>query len=174
MRPLFVGLTLLAAPLLARGEPPPRQSLVGAQAGVAQPSVDGAQLGPAVGVSSELSIVRQLAFRLSLEQSVHRVEQTLGPRQLGRSSLAAALLYRFDVDAAVPYAGLSLGAILLSPDDGTASVSLAGSLALGLLVPLGERWFGGAEASYGIALATGGFPDSRAFLIRIGWRSGEF
>lgn len=169
---LFFALLAARPGAVEPEERAPRQWLLGAQAGVAQPDLAFASPGPSAGVVGELSLSRQLAIQLGFEQSVHRVDR--GAALLNVSSAAGGLGYRFDVAGAVPYLGLGLRGSVHLLRGQEPEPELTGTIALGLLYPLWERWFAGAEARYGYGLLSGQFPVGRSLQLRFGYRSAAF
>ena len=160
-----LALALAAAPALAWP-----QTLVGARGGVALTGLDKVGPGPTAGVTASLALNQQLALELAFDQSFHFL-----PRGTARYEVAGVGgQLRLDVAPAVPYLAVALQASRFSVAGVTAAIHFGGALAVGLLVPLGRRWYAGAEARYGTSLASGALPTSSAFTLSFGWRSGDF
>ncbi len=170
-RTLLCSLVALAAP----EEPPrfPHQWLAGVSAGIAQPPLEGASAGPYGSLSAELAFSQRFAAHLALDQSWHHLTRRAVVDPLLRTAATLGVSYRLDVTVAVPFLTLGLRGSHYAVGPAEAFV-LDGVLAVGLHVPLGQRWFAAAEARYGYELASGAFPFGQAYGLRLGWRSGPF
>jgi hypothetical protein len=140
-------------------------TLVGAHAGAATAPIESASLGLGGGIAVDLSIQRQLAVEVAADVSEH----SLARHTALLFAAGAGLQYRIDLAPVTPYATASVRYLWLS----LGGSDLEGALGIGVLIPFGERWFCGVEATYGYGLVSGAFPLSSAFTFRFGWRSGE-
>ena len=146
------------------------QTLVGVRAGALAPGLTNVDVGPSLGVSASLAVLRQLAAELAFDQSVHFFPKG----QAALSALSLGFQVRLDAAPAVPFLGVALSGSRYSPPAGEAVLGLSGALFAGALFPLGEHWVLGAEVRYGAQLTTGDWPTSTAVCLLFAWRSGEF
>jgi hypothetical protein len=152
-----VLLVLLAASASGASDLGPR---VGARAGISAPSALELDAGPMAGLDLGLRLHPLWALEAGLERSWHRPDVlTLG--WLG-------LQYRLDATALLPYLTLAVEGSTRRDGEGRQALELGGALGLGVLVPLGQTWFWGGEARYGVGV-DGAFPTRQAFFLRLGY-----
>lgn len=151
------------------------QFLVGVRAGVGLPTSADLPVGPSAGIDASVRMSRAIAAELTLDQSAHRVEAA-GTGQTVTSWMSAwtaGVQYRLAVDPFVPYASLGIeGRRVSKPRAGT-ETGYGASFAVGALVPLGDHWYWGPEARWGIG-NDGAFPTRQTYILRFGWRNIAF
>lgn len=150
-----------------------QQVTVSTRAGVSAPSALGLTAGPSLSVDGAVTVFRLLAVELTVEQSVHLVTGTVNAVPAGITAADVGLQYRLDVASVIPYASTGLELHRAATNAGVIDFGLGGYAAVGVLLPLGEHWFAGAEARYA-AGADGRIPVRQLYALSFGWRSGAF
>lgn len=163
--PLFLVLCLSPGRALAGA-----QLLVGATGGLSErEGARGPEFGPFAGVRLVSGFTRHWAADLGYRWDWLRVADGWQNRMGG----SAQAQFRLDITPAVPFADLGIyGLRVESATRPTYDAGLA--LALGLLAPLGERWFAGVRLEYAFSAFTDALPSGRLLELSAGYRLGDF